>query len=225
MERVGAIVPAAGQSVRMAGIDKLFVPLCDRPLLAWCVEALESSVLVGEVVISVAAQTANLVERMAQERGWRKTRLVEGGVRRQDSVMNALKILNDVDWIIVHDGDRPFLTDALIERGLCSARETGVAVAAVPLKDTVKMVKDNMVVRTLDRDDLRAVQTPQIFRTEILREAHVGFGNTVTDDATLAEGLGCRVRLYDGSHENLKVTTPDDLVLARAIANRWMERR
>ena len=218
MERIGAIVPAAGRSVRMGGVDKLFVPLLDKPLLAWCVEALESCSCVSEIVIAVTDERHAATERMVQERGWGKTRLVVGGELRQDSVRNALSVMGEVDWVLVHDGDRPFLSEDLIRQGLDSARETGAAVAAVRPKDTVKVVVDDLVVRTLNRDDLRAVQTPQVFRADILRTAHGGSGGVVTDDAALVEGIGYRVKVYDGAFENLKVTTPDDLVLARAIA-------
>lgn len=202
----------------MGGVDKLFVPLLDKPLLAWCVEVLESSSYVSEVVIAVADESYTAAWRMVQERGWSRTRLVTGGVLRQDSVRNALAVMGEVDWVLVHDGDRPFLNEDLIRKGLDSARETGAAVAAVRLKDTVKVVADDLVVRTLERDDLRVVQTPQVFRADILRMAHVGSNGVVTDDAALVEGIGYRVTVYDGAFENLKVTTPDDLVVARAIA-------
>lgn len=218
MDRIGAIVPAAGRSVRMGGVDKLFVPLLDKPLLAWCVEVLESSSYVSEVVIAVTDESYAATDRMVRERGWGKTRLVAGGELRQDSVRNALAVMGEVDWVLVHDGDRPFLNEDLIRQGLDSAHETGAAVAAVRPKDTVKVVADDLVVRTLNRDDLRAVQTPQVFRADILRMAHGASGGVVTDDAALVEGIGYRVKVYDGEFENLKVTTPDDLVLARAIA-------
>ncbi len=203
----------------MGGVDKLFVPLLHKPLLAWCVDVLEASWTISTIVIAVAGDSLAEAGEMALQREWRKTRLVEGGASRQDSVRNALAVTQEVDWILVHDGDRPFLNDDLIERGLKSVRETGATVAGVPLKDTVKVVENGDVVRTLNRGDLRAIQTPQVFRAETLRSAHTVAGVVATDDATLVEALGLTVRVYDGSYENLKVTTIDDLILARAIAS------
>jgi len=209
----------------MAGVDKLFIPLEGRPLLSWCVEALERCPLVTQIAVSVACDQMPAVERMSRERGWEKTWIAPGGLRRQDSVASALCALGDVDWVVVHDGDRPFLDEQLVERGLLAARETGVAVACVPVKDTVKVVDgEGVVVTTLDRDVLRAVQTPQVFRADIIRHAYSDIEQTVTDDAMLAERLGYVVRLYEGSYENLKVTTPDDLLVAQSIGRRWSER-
>ncbi len=221
MERVGAIVPAAGQGTRMEGIDKLFAPLGRKPLLAWCVEALEASGAVTEIAIAVPPEQMAAVEQLLHERNWCKSRLVPGGTRRQDSVLSALETLSNAGWIIVHDGVRPFLTETLIRRGLSAARETGVAVASVAVKDTVKLMSEEGVVCTLDRDRLRAAQTPQVFRSDILRHAYSCAEETVTDDAMLAERLGYDVRLYEGSYENLKITTRDDLVVAESIASRW----
>jgi 2-C-methyl-D-erythritol 4-phosphate cytidylyltransferase len=222
IERVGAIVPAAGASTRMCGVDKLFAILGGRPLLSWCIETLENRDEVAEIVIAVAAERLGAVEQMSRARGWRKSRLVPGGGRRQDSVASALRMLGDVGWVLVHDGDRPFLTDTLIDESLSAARLTGVAVASLPLKDTVKAVDaDDVVASTPARDTLRAVQTPQVFRADIMRHAYSDFEATVTDDAMLAERLGYAVRVCAGSYDNIKVTTPDDLLVAEAIARRW----
>lgn len=221
MERIGAVVPAGGRSARMGGVDKLFVSLSGRPLLAWCVEALEAHDLVVEIVVAVAPERIADARRIASARGWAKTRLVEGGVRRQDSVAHGLAALGEVDWVVVHDGDRPFLDARLIADGLHAARSTGVAVASVPVTDTVKRIgTDGVVVATLDRGMLRAVQTPQVFRADIIRRAYADVDETVTDDAVLAERLGYAVRLYDGAYDNVKVTMPDDLAIAEVIARR-----
>jgi 2-C-methyl-D-erythritol 4-phosphate cytidylyltransferase len=210
----------------MSGVDKLFLPLGGRPLLAWCVETLERHSAIDDIVISIAAERMDEARRLKEQRGWRKVRLVTGGARRQDSVARALELLGQVDWVLVHDGDRPFLETVLVDSGLRAARETGVAVAAVPVKDTVKSVDgDGLVVATLDRDALRAVQTPQVFRADIIRRAYAAATATVTDDAMLAERLGYPVRLYEGSYDNLKVTTPDDIIVAETIARRWEARR
>ena len=219
MASVAAIVPAAGRSERMGRKDKLLLSLGGKPLLAWCVETLESCESVDRVVIAVSPDRMSRYERLLSERGWKKSRLCEGGVRRQDSVAAALPYVSDADIVMVHDGDRPFLTQRMVEEGLRIAGEVGAAVAAVPVKDTIKLVgSDGVVHRTLDRDELRAIQTPQVFSCELLVQAYASMCADVTDDAALVEQLGHKVRLFVGAHENLKVTTPEDLLLARAIA-------
>ena len=130
----------------------------------------------------------------------------------------GLEALGPCAWVVVHDGARPLVTPQLIEEGLAAARETGAAVCGLPAGDTVKRVDEQgQVMRTLDRRRLWLVQTPQVFRYDILREAHERSRRTATDDAALVERLGHRVRVYPGSSRNLKVTTPEDLALAEAL--------
>jgi 2-C-methyl-D-erythritol 4-phosphate cytidylyltransferase len=134
-------------------------------------------------------------------------------------VKNGLKRLTDCNWVIIHDGARPFLTDNLIRDGLEAAQSTGAAVAALPVKDTVKMSDDTGIVReTLQRQQLWAVQTPQIFRFDIITYAYEKVKDEVTDDASLVEKSGYQVKLYMGSYSNIKVTTPEDLALAEVLA-------
>jgi 2-C-methyl-D-erythritol 4-phosphate cytidylyltransferase len=142
---------------------------------------------------------------------------VPGGRRRQDSVREGLKA-GGCDWVVVHDGARPLVTPQLIEAGLAAAQETGAAVCALPAQDTVKRVdEEGRVVRTLDRRRLWLVQTPQVFRYDMLLDAHERSRQPATDDAALVERLGQEVRVFPGSPRNLKVTTPDDLALAEAL--------
>jgi 2-C-methyl-D-erythritol 4-phosphate cytidylyltransferase len=156
---------------------------------------------------------------LVAERGWSKVvGVCLGGERRQDSVSQGLKELKRCDWVVIHDGARPFLTLDLIRDGLEAARGTGVATAAVPVKDTIKLGDDNEMVReTLHRQRLWAVQTPQVFRFDIITRAHGQVTDEVTDDATLAERLGYEVKLYMGSYHNIKITTPEDLALAEIV--------
>jgi 2-C-methyl-D-erythritol 4-phosphate cytidylyltransferase len=130
----------------------------------------------------------------------------------------GLERLPQCDWVIVHDGARPLLDGETITSGLEAARSTGAAVAAVPVKDTIKMADAHGVVtRTVERDRLWAVQTPQVFRRQLLADAHRSITRDVTDDASMAELIGVSVKVFMGSYDNLKVTTPDDLVVARSI--------
>ena len=206
----------------MAGTDKIFTPLLGLPLIAHTVEALEAIPRVGEVVLVLTSHNVGLGQALAKERGWRKVASVcSGGARRQDSVRLGLERLPECPWVAVHDGARPCIEPELFERGIEAARETGAAVAAVPAQDTIKVVSpQGLVESTPPRDTLWMVQTPQIFRYELLHQAHRACQETLTDDAAMVESLGHRVKVYMGSYSNLKVTTPEDLVLAEALLMR-----
>jgi 2-C-methyl-D-erythritol 4-phosphate cytidylyltransferase len=216
---VGAIVAAAGSSVRMGGLDKLFAPLGGRPLLARTLAAFEECTAIDRVVLVLAIENLAPGLALAEEEGLSKVRSVcPGGPRRQDSVREGLKALGPCDWVVVHDGARPLVTPQLIEEGLAAAEETGAAICALPAQDTVKQVDERgQVSRTLDRRHLWLIQTPQVFRYDMLLKAHERSRRLATDDASLVERLGYQVRVYLGSRRNLKVTTPEDLALAEAL--------
>ena len=204
---------AAGQSQRMAGLDKIFANVMDSPLIAYAVDALESSLSVNAIVLVLPSDRVEAGWDLARQRGWRKlVSVCAGGERRQDSVRHGLEHLGPCDWVVIHDGARPCLEPDLVDRGLKAARETGAAVAALPMKDTIKVVSPAGVVEsTPDRQTLWGVQTPQVFRYELLKAAHREWTETVTDDAAMVEALGHKVKVYMGSPINLKVTTPEDL--------------
>ena len=217
----GAIVVAAGSSSRMGGVDKIMAPLCGRPLVTHSLDAFETSPLVARVMLVVPPSGVDAHRGLVSERGYGKVQVVRGGERRQDSVRNGLDALGAVEWTIVHDGARPCIEAGMIETGLRAAKSTGAAAPAQPLSDTIKEIDDSgMVVRTLARDRLRAAQTPQVFSTALLRHAHEQIQEDVTDDAAMIEMTGGPVRLFAGSSENLKVTTPLDLEIAEAILRR-----
>jgi len=216
---VGAIIVAAGDSSRMAGADKLFAPLGGMPLLARALRAFQDSPLVERIVLVLSATNLERGRALAEDAGIGKlSAACAGGPRRQDSVRLGLEALGPCDWVLVHDGARPLVTAELIECGLAAARETGAAVPAVPIADTVKLAAaDGTVERTLDRDRLWAAQTPQAFRYDLLLRAHREVTAEVTDDAAMLEAVGLPVRLFEGSAANIKVTTPEDLRLAEAL--------
>jgi 2-C-methyl-D-erythritol 4-phosphate cytidylyltransferase len=218
-DKVGAIIVAAGQSSRMGGVDKIFAPLCGKPLLAQLVEVFQNCPSVDEVVIVLGKGNLERGQRLVAERGWSKVIAVcQGGLRRQDSVREGMKRLSDCQWAVIHDGARPLISTNIIETGLDEAQSSGVAIAAVPVKDTIKLVsEDGFVQQTPNRQDLWAVQTPQVFRFDLLAKAHRQAAGEVTDDAMLVEQLGYKVKVYMGSYENIKVTTPEDLALAESI--------
>lgn len=217
---VGVAVVAGGSSLRMEGRDKLFIEILGRPLLAYCLGAFEHSRQVDSIVVATANESVPIVSELASRHGIAKlASVVLGGERRQDSVSNALNALGEVDIALVHDGARPFVDDAIVVRAVKEAQLCGAATAAVPVKDTIKVATPDMTVAsTPSRDTLWAAQTPQSFITELLRKAHSQIKYDVTDDAAMVEALGHSVKLFMGSHDNIKVTTPEDIPVAEAIA-------
>ncbi len=216
--RAGAIIVGAGNSQRM-GIDKVLLPLAGKPLLAWSVDTCQTCEIIDQIAIVLNQRSLDLGRKLITERGWSKVMdICLGGQRRQDSVRQGLKELVDCEWVVIHDCARPFLTIELIQDGLEAAQKTGAATAAVPVKDTIKLgTEDNTVVETLSRERLWAVQTPQVFRFDIINIAHEQITDNVTDDASMVERLGYVVKLYIGSYRNVKITTPEDIVFAEAM--------
>ncbi|MGA8848597.1 MAG: 2-C-methyl-D-erythritol 4-phosphate cytidylyltransferase [Dehalococcoidia bacterium] len=217
--KLGVVIVAAGTSQRMAGINKLFTPLRGKPLLAWSVDTCQGYSLIQQIVLVLNDKDLARGWKLKVERGWSKVTLCPGGAWRQDSVREGLRRIRDCDWVMIHDGARPFLTLNLIEDGLKIVEDVGAAVAAVPVKDTIKLADyGRLIEETLQRDKLWAAQTPQVFSFDIITKAYENLATEVTDDATAVEHLGYKVKLYMGDYKNIKVTTPEDLALARIIA-------
>ena len=218
-QRVGAVIVAAGSSQRMGGVDKVLAPLGGKPVLARVIEAFQRCIFIHQIVVVLSQQNLKPGQQLVAEQEWPKvTDVCAGGKRRQDSVVIGLNRLSHCAWVVIHDGARPLVTEDLIERGLEAATETGTAVAAVPVTDTIKVAEDDLVVQgTPPRRNLWAAQTPQVFRFDIIAEAYRQTKYEVTDDARLVEQMGYRVKLYMGSYDNIKVTTPDDLALAEIL--------
>lgn len=215
---VGAVVVAAGGSTRMGGGDKLMAVVSGRPLLAHVLTALQDSPEVERIALVLSTANLERGQEMAAQWGIEKLSAVcEGGARRQDSVRLGLEALGQCEWVLVHDGARLLIED-VIPQGLEAARETGAAVPAVPIADTMKLAgAHGNVESTVDRTRLWAAQTPQVFRYDLLMRAHREVTADVTDDAAMLEALGLPVKLFPGSPLNIKVTTPRDLRLAEAI--------
>jgi 2-C-methyl-D-erythritol 4-phosphate cytidylyltransferase len=218
-DRVAAIVVAAGASTRMEGVDKTIVELAGMPVIARTIDVFERCDAVGAIVLVVAQVILNDVAEIARVRQWKKVLHVRiGGSRRQDSVRIGLRGLPEGDWVIVHDGARPLVTDKMIRAGLIAAQATGAATAAIPSTDTVKKVSDDgIVTETLNRRSIALVQTPQVFRRDLLQDAHSNISGDVTDDAAMVEQRGAHVQVFVGGPSNIKITTPDDLVVAEAL--------
>jgi 2-C-methyl-D-erythritol 4-phosphate cytidylyltransferase len=218
------IIVAAGKSDRMGSdVDKAFLSLGTRPVLAYSLLAFEQCPLIDGVVLVVRKDRLDSARGLAQIFGCAKVRaVVAGGATRQASVMNGLEQLGeDVRIVAVHDGARPCVTPELIAETVKSAKRHGSGVAAVKITDTIKEVERGAIVsRTVDRTKLWAVQTPQTFRVDLLLKAcrHVAKKNlTVTDEASAVEAIGEEIHLVPASWSNIKVTAPADLSLAASI--------
>ena len=223
IDKVAAVITAAGFSERMGDIDKVFAPLGGRSILARVVDVFQGCELIDRIVVVVSQGSLEKCRQLVAEQQWsRVTDVCVGGRRRRDSVAAGLKRLDNCQWVVIHDGARPLVTADLIEHGLEAARETGAAVAAVPVTDTIKVAGDDKIVhQTPPRRNLWAVQTPQVFRLDIIAEAYRKSEGEVTDDASLVEQLGYRVKLYMGSYDNIKITTPRDLALAEVLWQKY----
>lgn len=225
--RVSAIIAAGGAGTRL-GSDrpKQFVEIGGRSLLDLSVSAVASSSVIGEIVVAVHADHLERVRSQLRSPG-KPVAFVAGGRRRQDSVANALaRVARSAEIVVVHDAARPFVTSDVIERTIDGAAAYGAAIAAVPVRDTVKqasaaLVDGSRVIHaTLRRDEIFLAQTPQAFRRELLEAAFQRAGELdVTDEAMLAERAGFEVHLVPGDPGNVKVTTPDDLERARRRAS------
>lgn len=210
---------AAGSGHRMRGIDKVFAPVAGKPLIAHVLEVFQACDSIQQIVLMLNQKNLGQGIDLAKQSGYFKIRGVyQGGDRRQDSVAAGLERLDDCQWVVIHDGARPCLSRGLIVQGLQEARESGAAIAGVPARDTIKRIGPGGIVeRTLRREGLWLIQTPQVFRRDLLVRAYQQATGEVTDDATLLENLGYRVKVYLGSYANIKVTVPEDLKVAEAI--------
>lgn len=218
---LGVVVVAAGRGRRMGGQDKLLAPLGGRPVLAHALGILADHPAVTALVIVAAADRQPIVSALAEHLALaRLVAIVPGGDRRQDSVRAGVEALPPCDVIVIHDGARPFLTAAMLDRGLAALGEVNAAIAAVPVSDTIKRVDAaGRIVATPARADLRAAQTPQLFRAATLQAAYAtaDWSREYTDEAALVETLGEPVGTFLGAPSNLKITTPHDLIIAEAL--------
>lgn len=226
MEKLTVIVPAAGAGRRLGlGMNKVFAGLGGLPLLVQCLRMINDTGMADKTIVAAGADEVAAAEEMLIKYGRYfpdlHTVVVAGGAERTDSVRNALALTPASGFIAVHDGARPFAGTEVFERTFEAAQKTGAAIAAVPVKNTIKVVGgDGFVVDTPQRSSLMAVQTPQIFKAELLHRAYSDtnlHGAAVTDDASLVERLGVKVAVAMGSYENIKITTPEDLLLAEKI--------
>ena len=220
-----AIIVAAGSANRMNGIDKMMADLAGEPVLLHTLRTFNQCRRIDEIVVVTREDLMLDVEAICREHNLDKVHyVILGGDERSDSVMAGLDCIADrAGLVAIHDGARPLVSEEIIVNTIELAAATGAAAPAVPMKDTVKVAKNGVVELTPDRSTLVAIQTPQVFDLDLVRgalfQARQG-GVPVTDDCSAVERIGMKVHLSEGSYENLKITTPMDLILAEAILER-----
>ena len=221
-----ALIPAAGMGKRMgASINKQYLQLGGMPIVARTISVFEKSSLIDAIYLVIPAEEIPYCrEHIVDACGFTKVvAIVPGGKERQNSVLNGLNAMrasvSDNDVILIHDGVRPLVTEAMLNESIDVASKRHGALVAVPVKDTIKTVRDGIVVSTPERGDLWQAQTPQSFRFGIIHSAHLSAeadGFIGTDDASLVERAGAEVCIIRGDYSNIKITTPEDLVMAEA---------
>lgn len=218
-----AVILAAGLGKRMqAGHNKQFIEICGQSVLTHTLTVFAQIPEIAKIVLVVRAGEEETCRNMIPEIAENKTVLAIGGKERQDSVHNGIRAITwECEYILIHDGARPLVTEEVIRRTLLAAQNSGAAICAVPVKDTIKQAdSDGNVLATIPRESLWAVQTPQVFRADLIRRAyenayvHNHYG---TDDASLVEYLGEKIKIVTGDYENIKITTPEDIPTAEQI--------
>lgn len=218
----GAVIVAAGSARRMAGVDKIMADLHGEPLILHTVRAFEETAVIGEIVIVTRPDLIAPIGDLCRKAGLQKVKTVlAGGDSRQESVMLGLSSLSpNMKLAAIQDGARPMVTPQLIDRVVRAANTYGAAAPGVPVKDTIKEVNGGIVKGTPNRSTLFAAQTPQVFDFDLIRGAIEKAEKdeaSITDDCSAVERLGMSVRLVEGDERNFKVTTQQDLLLARVL--------
>ncbi len=219
--RCCAIVVAAGKGARMQSeLKKQFLPLLGMPVLSHTLEAVEKSDLIEEIILVVSEEDILTAKDIVAAADLEKvTKIVAGGKNRAESVAKGLaEVPDDVDIVLIHDGVRPCVSEALVEECIRNAMEYGASALGVKPKNTIKRIsKDGFIEETVNRDELVEMQTPQCFRTDLIKKAYEDFDSSATDDCALVESLGVKIHITEGSYANLKLTTREDLLMLSAL--------
>lgn len=226
--KTGVIIVAGGKGTRMGGnVKKQYLCIGNKEILAHTIETFEKMEEVTEIVVVVGKEDIDYVSKgICQKYSYAKVKhIVAGGKERKDSVWNGIEVLSeDINYIVVHDGARPFIKAGNVRKCLEKAKEKGASIVAVPVKDTIKQVgTSGKIEGTPERSTLWSVQTPQVFERGLLIEAHInGQENQleVTDDSMLVEALGHNVWVVEGDYTNIKITTPEDLIIGEIFVKK-----
>ncbi|MCK9614725.1 MAG: 2-C-methyl-D-erythritol 4-phosphate cytidylyltransferase [Candidatus Omnitrophica bacterium] len=212
---VGAVIVCAGKGKRL-GADKAAIKLEGKPLFYHTYKLFKDIKAIKQIVIVLRKKNFTLAQKLIKDK---RVSLAEGGVRRQDSVFAGLSRLDkNIGYVLIHDGARPFTPRAVIVEMLKNVKKYPAVICAVKSRDTLKGIRGNFVKNTLNRNDIAMVQTPQAFKKSLLLDAYQKFNHRNTfDDAELFEFMKKKVRIVNGSHRNIKITYPQDMVLAKAL--------
>ena len=220
----GVVIVAAGTGSRMnMGINKQFIKLEGKEIIAYTIEKFYNNSNIEDIVVVVKEDESEFFKKEILDKyNFKNIKIAYGGKERQDSVYNGLKLLDEkCDVVLIHDGARPFVSDKIIDKSIEEAKEHKAIVVGVPVKDTIKVIdNDKNIVDTPNRSVLWAVQTPQTFDYNILIHAYKdAFKNEFygTDDAMLVERIGYKVKMLEGSYNNIKITTQEDLNVGSQI--------
>lgn len=223
-EFCSVVIVAGGQGTRMESrVNKVYIDLMGKTVIERTLDAFEESNMVDEIILVVNQKDIEFCSKEIINNKYNKIKgIIPGGLTRKESVSNGLgAVSEDSKFILIHDGARPLVTTDVIEQCIAEAMKYGAVSTGVKVKDTIKVVdKDGFVSNTLDRKSLWAVQTPQVFKKEIIFAAHKeanSLGIETTDDAMLVENMGYKLKMVEGSYENIKLTTPEDVIVACAI--------
>ena len=209
--RNAVLILAGGSSSRMKGIDKQLAEIDGIPVIVRSMLAFENSSDIDQIIVAAGEANIEKIRELSEKYGIKKlTAIVKGGESRSRSAQNAFKAVKTRGIVLVHDGARPFIDSDTIKRVIAAAREYGAAVPVIPVKDTIKVIKNGFVESTPDRASLFAAQTPQGFTYEVYEKILLS-KKEATDDSGLAEALGIRVKTVEGSEANIKITTREDL--------------
>jgi 2-C-methyl-D-erythritol 4-phosphate cytidylyltransferase len=226
-----AVIVSAGKGHRFAGEKKKqFLLLSGKPILCHTLDKFESCPSIDSIQLVVGQEDVDYtLKEIVEAYGYRKvSKVVPGGKIRQESVKKGIETLSpEIDIVVIHDGVRPFVTRKMIEDSIQTARQFEAAVIAMPVKETIKMARpDRTVLKTLARESLWQIQTPQTFQADVIRKAFrkaTEEGFIGTDDASLVERIGIKVYILPGSYNNIKITTPEDLMLAELLVQTGIE--
>jgi 2-C-methyl-D-erythritol 4-phosphate cytidylyltransferase len=221
--KITAVIVAGGKGTRMgASVNKVFLELCGKPIIAHTVEAFEKNSLIDEIIVVTGKNDIKIAAEILHKYS-KVSAIIEGGTERQQSVSNGINAASG-DIIAIHDGARALIGQSEINSVINDCIEYGAAALGVPCKDTLKEADDNGFIRkTIDRSRTYQIQTPQVFKAEIIKELHkkAELDNLqVTDDCAIAEQYGIRVKITEGSYDNLKITTPEDMAVGEIILRR-----
>lgn len=223
--KIEAIVAAAGSGLRLKkNISKPLVKIGNKPIIIHTLKALLRCSLIKNIIVVAEEKQLQKIKGLIKKFGIKKVKsVIAGGPRRSDSVSNGLRLVSKTaDLVLIHDGARPFIDKKTIESVINKAKKFGAAIVGVPVKSTLKAMQYKkitpLVKRTINRDKVWEIQTPQVFKREIIEKAYKKFKNLdATDDSFLVEKLGIKVVVVRGSYFNIKITTPEDLIFAKAL--------